>query len=121
MRPVLPTLQMSLAAIASRLDLIVGGFMYLPETICTDKRGLLTADFVHKGPSWDGGRAYYTRGMKREDCPHPEGSDDRVAWLDGWDEEAFYGGWEQTPELFLRHPSNAQGDSLPPQKENHGH
>ena len=74
--------------------------MNLP-TVCVDRRGL-AADFVHKGPWHDGARAYYTKGMKREDCPYTEGTVERVAWLDGWDEEAFYGGWEQTPGLFKR-------------------
>jgi ribosome modulation factor len=31
---------------------------------------------------------------KREDCPYPKESQESIDWLDGWDETAFYGGWE---------------------------
>ena len=28
----------------------------------------------------------FGRGARREDCPYPDGSDQRAAWLKGWDE-----------------------------------
>jgi ribosome modulation factor len=36
----------------------------------------------------DEGAASYSRGLPREDCPYPPGSDERDAWLNGWDEAA---------------------------------
>lgn len=47
--------------------------------------------YTLEGNFYDGQRAYH-QGIKRESCP-PE-------LLDGWDEEAFYGGWQPSPRLF---------------------
>ena len=37
------------------------------------------------GPFAEGMDAY-GRGVRREECPHPDGSEERKLWLSGWDE-----------------------------------
>jgi hypothetical protein len=34
------------------------------------------------------GEASYQRGLPREDCPYPPGSEERDAWLTDWDRAA---------------------------------
>jgi len=36
----------------------------------------------------DEGSASFSRGLPREDCPYPPGSEDREEWLSGWDKAA---------------------------------
>jgi ribosome modulation factor len=36
----------------------------------------------------DEGTASYLRGLPREDCPYPPGSDECEEWLSGWDKAA---------------------------------
>lgn len=40
---------------------------------------------------FDEGENGYERGLDREDCPHPEGSEERAQWLAGWE----YAWWAQ--------------------------
>ena len=37
------------------------------------------------GPLAEGMEAY-GRGVRREECPYPEGSEERTLWLKGWEE-----------------------------------
>ena len=60
----------------------------------------LKLKFKKSGPFYDGARAYYAQGVSRKDNPYQDGTPESLAWIDGWDEEAFYGGWEQTEGLF---------------------
>ena len=78
-----------------------GNTMHLP-TIARTSEG----SFKMTGAWFEGARGYYTIGVKREDCPYNDGRE-RTEWLDGWDEEAFYGGWEQTKGLFELESPNA--------------
>jgi ribosome modulation factor len=39
----------------------------------------------------DEGRDSCLRGLPREDCPYPPGTDEREAWLAGWDKAAGSG------------------------------
>ena len=36
----------------------------------------------------DEGTASFLRGLPREDCPYPPGSEEREEWLSGWDQAA---------------------------------
>ena len=36
----------------------------------------------------DEGRISFDRGLPRDDCPYPPGSEDREEWLLGWDRAA---------------------------------
>jgi len=39
-----------------------------------------------RGDPFDEGFEAFGRGAPREDCPYPEGSDERKIWEEGWDE-----------------------------------
>ena len=39
---------------------------------------------------FDAGVEAFDRGISRNDCPYPEGSDKRKAWLEGWNRRADF-------------------------------
>jgi len=39
---------------------------------------------------FDAGVEAFDRGLSRSDCPYPEGSHKREAWLDGWDRRVAF-------------------------------
>jgi ribosome modulation factor len=43
------------------------------------------AESIGAGP-FDEGLDAFGRGLKRSDCPYPEGSDEREEWEEGWDQ-----------------------------------
>jgi ribosome modulation factor len=39
-----------------------------------------------RGGPYKEGEDACARGVPRSDCPYPQGSQERVAWLEGWDD-----------------------------------
>jgi len=40
------------------------------------------------------GGAAMRNGLKRSDCPYAKFSPEADAWIEGWEEANFYGGWQ---------------------------